>query len=96
MDTSLTDAEKTLIDTRVVPTLSQFQSTLYELKDVKSSSEFTGVSVVEIMILNARVKDTSTSLFEIFENLKLPIPKSSQNGLILQMQDQKLAFQTIL
>ena len=24
------------------------------------------------MILNARVKDTSTSLFEIFENLKFP------------------------
>ena len=72
MDTSLTDAEKTLIATRVIPTLSQFQSTLYELKDVISSSEFTGVSVGEIMILKARVKDTSTSLFEIFENLKLP------------------------
>ena len=72
MDTSLTDAEKTLIATRVIPTLSQTQSTLYELKDVISSSEFTDVSVGEIMILNARVKDTSTSRFEIFENLKLP------------------------
>lgn len=72
IDTSLTDAEKTLIATRVIPTLSQIQSTLYELKDVISSSEFTGVSVGEIIILNARVKDTSTSLFEIFENLKLP------------------------
>ena len=70
MDTSLTDAEKTLIATRVIPTLSQIQSTLYELKDVISSSEFTDVSVGEIMILNARVKDTSTSLFKIFENLK--------------------------
>ena len=29
MDTSLTDAEKTLIATRVIPTLSQTQSTLY-------------------------------------------------------------------
>ena len=54
MDTSLTDAEKTLIATRVIPTLSQTQSTLYELKDVISSSEFTDVSVGEIMILNAR------------------------------------------
>lgn len=62
IDTSLTDAEKTLIATRVIPTLSQIQSTLYELKDVISSSEFTGVSVGEIIILNARVKDTSTSL----------------------------------
>ncbi|CAH3023183.1 unnamed protein product [Porites evermanni] len=71
MDTSLTDAEKTFA-TRVIPTLSQIQSTLYELKDVISSSEFTGVSVGEMMILNARVKVSSTSLFEIFENLKLP------------------------
>ena len=71
MDTSLTDAEKTLIATRVIPTLSQ-QSTLYELKDAISSSEFTRVSIGEIMTLKARVKDTSTSLFEIFENLKLP------------------------
>ena len=55
--TSLTDAGKTLIATRVIPTLSQTQSTLYELKDVISSSEFTDVSVGEIMILNARVKD---------------------------------------
>ena len=71
MDTSLTDAEKTFA-TRVIPTLSQIQSTLYELKDVISSSEFAGVSVGEMMILNARVKVTSTTLFEIFENLKLP------------------------
>ena len=63
MDTSLTDAEKTLITTGVIPTLSRIQSTLYELKYVISSSEFTDVSVGEMMILNARVKDTSTSLF---------------------------------
>ena len=31
MDTSLTDAEKTLIAKRVIPTLSQIQNTLYEL-----------------------------------------------------------------
>ena len=53
MDRLLTAAVKTLIPTRVVPTLPQIQSTLYELKDVISSSEFTVFSVGEIMILNA-------------------------------------------
>ena len=53
MDTSLTDAEKTLLLHVSYPHCLKFRVPFI------SYSEFTGVSVGEIIILNARVKDTS-------------------------------------
>ena len=72
MDMTLTDAENTLIASRVVPKLSQIQSTLDELHNQIYAPDFSNISVGQIMILNARLKDTSNELFDIFDNLKLP------------------------
>ena len=55
-----------------MPKLSQIQSTLDELHNQIYAPDFGNISVGQIMILNARLKDASNELFDIFDNLKLP------------------------
>jgi len=72
VNATLADAESTLIASQVVPKVSEIQRILDQLHNEIHAADFSQRRIGQIMILNARMNDTSNEIFDIFDNLKLP------------------------